>query len=207
MLAGDGYDFMAGADGNDLMFGGNGADVMAGEDGNDALLGEAGNDTLYGGAGNDLMDGGADMDTLYGEAGNDALQGYLAVDSADTGFRDSDVHDPDLLDGGEGNDTLLAGSGDTLTGGAGADMHVLGTWIDQDVTITDYVRGQDVIVLNYNAADTTPPVITLQQSGTTPADAEILIDGVVAAVVQGAHGTLTVTDVVLTPVADWITAA
>jgi hypothetical protein len=50
-------------------------------------------------------------------------------------------------------------------------------------------------------------VITLQQSGTTPADAEILIDGVVAAVVQGAHGTLTATDVVLTPVADWITAA
>ncbi|MCG7574464.1 hypothetical protein MHM39_12890 [Phaeobacter sp. CNT1-3] len=100
----------------------------------------------------------------------------------------------------------MAGSGDELRGGEGADMFALGTWINEEVLIRDYVRGQDVIVLNYNAADTTPPVVTLQEDPDAAGDAQILIDGDVVATVSGAFGTLTVGDVVVSAVDGWLDA-
>ena len=70
-----------------------GDDTLRGDEGNDTLRGNGGDDMLYGGEGNDNLDGGAGNDELYGEAGNDTLI-------------DSDLAGIDVLDGGEGVDTV-----------------------------------------------------------------------------------------------------
>lgn len=70
-----------------------GDDVLRGDAGNDTLRGNGGDDMLYGGEGNDDLDGGAGNDELYGEAGNDTLT-------------DSDLVGIDVLDGGDGVDTV-----------------------------------------------------------------------------------------------------
>jgi Ca2+-binding RTX toxin-like protein len=79
--------------------------------GNDILIGGNGMDELYGFGGNDRLTGNGNNDRLDGEAGSDQLQG------------------------GNGNDTLLgyatelaagANEVDTLTGGSGRDVFILG---------------------------------------------------------------------------------
>ena len=77
--------FYAGS-GNDSLTGGSGADVLVGNGGNDILVGGGGNDNLSGGDGNDQLSGGA---------GDDFLHNYT-----------SDVNPADMIDGGEGFDTL-----------------------------------------------------------------------------------------------------
>jgi hypothetical protein len=104
--------------------------TLAGGAGNDTITGDTGNDLLYGRAGNDQMSGGSGNDTLFGGQGNDTL---LGRDGNDVLIGD---RGNDLLLGGEGNDTLTGASPtstnfglgeiDTLTGGAGSDLFILG---------------------------------------------------------------------------------
>ena len=100
---------------NDNTIIGNGAD--------NELFGAGGNDRIEGGVGNDLLDGGLGDDWLIGGTGNDFLLDY-------NGYN--------ILDGGEGNDTiqgdgmLIGGSGDDqLTGGGNADVLFGGTGINR----------------------------------------------------------------------------
>lgn len=81
----------------------------------------------------------------------------------DTLFGDAGA---DLLDGGAGNDVLTGGDGgDTLTGGTGSDTFRFLARLDshpvnlirQDV-ITDFVRGQDRLFLDFDADETAPGV-------------------------------------------------
>ncbi|MDF3029625.1 MAG: HlyJ hemolysin-like protein [Moraxellaceae bacterium] len=103
---------------------------------------EFGADSLFGGSGDDYMFGMAGNDTLEGEAGNDYIVGdfyetalleiQIGTDAeghAIWGFDESTLvqavqfHGDDLLDGGEGNDTLVGLAGDdTLEGGVGDDI-------------------------------------------------------------------------------------
>lgn len=137
LLGGGGDDRLLGGVGHDVLRGGAGADEGFGGSGNDQLFGDGGNDLLYGGVGNDTLSGGASNDILRGEGGNDVLLG----------------------DGG--NDMLYGGAGrDTLTGGAGSDLFVFSTVKESPSTsardtITDLVRGVDVIDLAGIDADTT----------------------------------------------------
>jgi Ca2+-binding RTX toxin-like protein len=93
---------------------------------NDTISGLGGNDTLKGGFGNDQLFGGFGDDQLFGENGNDTLFGSSGRDLL-FGLGGNDV-----LSGGSGND-VLTGIGpffdnefDTLTGGIGADIFVIG---------------------------------------------------------------------------------
>jgi Ca2+-binding RTX toxin-like protein len=141
-------DVLHGGAGDDLAFGGPGSDNMMGGDGDDtlhgdyggpnpvtivesdvapeqaatirALLGKPGDDYVDGGQGNDVIsdvDGGQDI--LIGGDGADIL---LSEDPADSlaAFHN-------LLDGGEGNDSLISdnrsvGGHDTLLGAGGDDV-------------------------------------------------------------------------------------
>jgi Ca2+-binding RTX toxin-like protein len=151
IYGGEGNDWLYGDDGTDILYGYNGADFMSGGGGNDTLYGEndddilqgnAGNDVLNGGAGNDSVSGGEGDDNLIGSTGNDVLTGDAGNDVLEGG------DDADQLFGGAGNDTLSgsngndtldgagnsaeatssvgAGSIDTLIGGAGSDLFILG---------------------------------------------------------------------------------
>jgi Ca2+-binding RTX toxin-like protein len=79
--------WIQGGDGNDRFTGGAWDDVLVGNKGNDILTGGAGNDTLSGGDGNDQ---------LFGGAGDDFLHCYPIFD----------LNPNDLVDGGDGFDTL-----------------------------------------------------------------------------------------------------
>jgi Ca2+-binding RTX toxin-like protein len=78
------------------------ADVLSGLGGDDLLEGSAGSDTLYGDDGNDTLIGGTGSNSLYGGAGDDLLQ--IRVGSSDN-----------VLDGGDGFDTLWVRTSTTLT--------------------------------------------------------------------------------------------
>ncbi|MBZ8179768.1 calcium-binding protein [Oscillatoria salina] len=127
--------------GNDLdneIVGNDGNNLLQGILGNDTLSGGLGNDTLNGGTGDDSLEGGTGADSLVGASGFDSLFGG---DGSDTllGNRDDDYLEgglgSDSLEGGLGDDTLIGvdpstgfGSAeiDTLTGGKGSDVFVLG---------------------------------------------------------------------------------
>ena len=102
------------------------------------LLGGAGNDSLYGSIGNfgegrNLYDGGegndtirvfATLDTAQGGAGDDLIISSTVVALSSVGARSSfpGFAGRNLLDGGDGNDTIFAAFiTDTMIGGAGND--------------------------------------------------------------------------------------
>jgi|GEM_PF-816212 len=143
LLGNSGDDSLVGNTGNDVLDGGIGNDVLIGNVGNDTLLGAAGSDSLDGGLDNDSLNGGAgDGDSLVGGAGNDTLNGGAGVgdrltESADvslitltaktlSGIGADIVLGIEIavLSGGDGNNTINAGTfaGSTiLNGGAGND--------------------------------------------------------------------------------------
>ncbi|PKB19459.1 hemolysin type calcium-binding protein [Novosphingobium kunmingense] len=101
------------------------ADVQDGGNGDDLLNGDGSANTIHGFNGDDTIRGGSGNDTLYGDNGNDRLEGW------------------------SGDDVLVGGRGDdVLVGGAGRDQfdfsQVKSVGTD---TITDFVRGEDLLLL------------------------------------------------------------
>ncbi|WP_199245543.1 calcium-binding protein [[Phormidium] sp. ETS-05] len=121
-LIGSGTATLVGGAGDDSLDVGvnNNASLLGGE-GNDTLTARGTGSTLNGGAGNDTLTltpfgntslGVASSNTLLGGEGNDSLFALSAGG-------------PNYLDGGTGNDILVAGhSSDTLIGGGGNDLFV-----------------------------------------------------------------------------------
>lgn len=140
-LSGGGDDELDGGPGHDHLFGGGGRDTLLGGDGNDTVTVQGSGSTVDAGPGDDTVgidpdwpggfnriDGGDGHDVLGntgGTAGDDTLLGGEGDDRIEfAGIRN-------LVDGGAGNDTLVAGSdasGNRIVGGSGADLIVLGTW-------------------------------------------------------------------------------
>jgi Ca2+-binding RTX toxin-like protein len=113
---GTGDDSIDAGAGGDWLTGGLGIDTLRGGDGNDTLFGtgdainESGADLLDGGTGDDIISAGS-YDRAYGRDGNDELDAYFATDV--------------VLDGGDGNDVILAeeiGGNTRLLGGRGNDV-------------------------------------------------------------------------------------
>lgn len=154
-----GDDRFIGSAGDDVVFGGDGADFLQGEGGDDMLFGEDGDDILIGRQNADVLDGGAGDDivlmdgldgSVNGGSGTDTLvvQASLPVDidlaatefeivfgnGGDDRFDASGVSGVSVtLDGGGGDDVLIAGQGDdVLNGGAGNDSFVFGVSWGQD---------------------------------------------------------------------------
>jgi Ca2+-binding RTX toxin-like protein len=168
---GDGADWIEGAHGDDLLAGHNGDDLLYGGDGADALQGSAGQDVLYGGAGDDAIQGGLGNDTLIGNAGHDTLFGGWGNDvlnglSAEPGAEAEDQDAQDYLNGGGGDDLILAGQSDIVTSGSGDDRIVAGDWITKDraCVIMDYDAAQDSLLLIWDDSDATAqaPEVSVQ---------------------------------------------
>ncbi|HEX5373456.1 MAG TPA: calcium-binding protein [Aquabacterium sp.] len=101
-------DQLVGLVGNDRLNGGLGNDVLQGGDGNDVLWGERGQDSLYGGAGGDWID--AEATSRWGN-GTDYYGRELSGDLVG-----------DVVDAGADQDTVRAGSFDTVDAGTGDDL-------------------------------------------------------------------------------------
>ncbi len=128
--------------GNDLLSGNNGADTLQGGDGNDTLAGDDEADSLLGGDGIDTADFTNDTDldgmaidlslgTAITNTGTDTLIGIenvIANAGSDTITGDAQAN---LLDGGDGDDSILGADGDdTLLGGNGFDTLIGGSGAD-----------------------------------------------------------------------------
>ncbi|HEV7268762.1 MAG TPA: 5'-nucleotidase C-terminal domain-containing protein [Falsiroseomonas sp.] len=179
---GFGADTLAGASGDDTMTGGRWGDLYVVEDAGDLVVEEIGGgvDRVWttlssytltdhveqlelgtgalAGTGNgkanliigneldNILDGGLGWDVLEGGAGDDRLIGGIGSD---------------MLIGGEGADTLIGGrQADTMSGGEGDDIFLF-TWEADGLVatpdlITDFVRGEDRIALDFNADRTLP---------------------------------------------------
>jgi Ca2+-binding RTX toxin-like protein len=166
---GDDSDYLYGGADNDILDGWDGDDTLNGGAGSDTLLGDVGDDRLYGNDGDDYLYEEVDYvgesalggnDYLYGEAGNDTL---VSEDGDDTLYGGSGN---DILEGGKGSDDLDGyGWGtefDTLTGGAGTDTFVLGSYwwgayyVEDGAgyaTITDWEASIDYIEVYGSSSD------------------------------------------------------
>ncbi|WP_236503623.1 Ig-like domain-containing protein [Tychonema sp. BBK16] len=138
VYGGKGDDVLVGGSGDDLLLGDRGSDRICGGDGDDTIFGESAiglngePDSLCGGEGNDLMFGNGGFDELCGDRGNDTIYGGKGDDS---------------VAGGIGDDWLIGGLGkDTLQGGSGRDYFILTAGQGDDL-ITDFTKGEDLLVL------------------------------------------------------------
>lgn len=211
LVGGDGADWLDGGADDDTLHGQAGDDRLDGGEGDDALFGHHGNDTLHGGAGGDELQGGLGDDWLSGGDGDDALHGregddtLLGRDGSDTlmggdgddllsGLDDGDAPAVDYLNGHDGDDTLVVGRGDVATGGAGADLIMLGEWLQAPaggvdpgaVQLMDFDPAEDQIVILYDDSSAGAPQVELRASADDPDRTEILIDGVVVSLLATA---------------------
>ncbi len=180
-----GDDVIDGFGGADFIDGGAGDDILMGDAGNDILLGGDGDDTLHGGEGQDILDGGDGDDDLRGNTNIGIEQLYPAWSSAYVTY-DGEVSDSyfemldlleskafeeadfssDILYGGAGEDMLVAGIGDVMTGGDGSDDFILGPWLadasEADLSaepalITDFDPEEDSLVIVHDAETEAAP--------------------------------------------------
>jgi probable HAF family extracellular repeat protein len=89
------------------------------------------------------------------------------------------------LDGGNGNDVLIGGPNDTLSGEAGADTFVFNSSFGKE-TITDYAVSHDVLAFDSHLFSTDTASQVLSQTHDSSAGAVIAVD---------AHDTVTLTGV------------
>jgi Ca2+-binding RTX toxin-like protein len=209
LLGGDGDDTLRGNLGLDILVGGEGDDTLIGDRDDDWLQGDAGDDSLSGGNGDDTLIGGEGTDNLQGGNGDDALFSGNALAtplSTETEFTDarddfndglevtfpsdefsrnpSGDEDADILDGGDGDDSLFLALGDTGRGGSGADTFFVHT--DAGIgaaEITDFDPDEDVLAI-LKAADAPDPDLTTQDNG--DGTTTLLVDGEPAATVNSA---------------------
>jgi hypothetical protein len=108
--------------GADTLVLGAGDDTVAGGLGADTILGGGGADEIDGGDGDDSLDGGEGDDLILFRDGADTVHGGAGDDYIDDTIGTQHGAFANLLDGGEGADTIYGGGGgDTLIGGDGAD--------------------------------------------------------------------------------------
>ena len=135
-----GADIIDGDVGDDVIYGGTQIDTIRGGLGNDRIYGELGDDMLSGNEGDDVVEGGGGDDMIEGNAGNDSLYGDDGQDTISGGLGDDFLFAgsgiTNLLNGDEGNDTLVGSDdgtddpkptdttffGDRLNGGDGDDV-------------------------------------------------------------------------------------
>lgn len=173
VYGGSGNDTITGGHGSDIIYGGTGDDIINAGDidsvmnhtdetddtdpvptndmdyvrgggGNDTITGGDDADTLYGDAGDDYLDGGIDDDYLSGGAGADTI---IGGQGNDTLVSDND-DDIDILDAGEGDDTLFVGTNDIADAGEGDDT---ATVRGENATL-DMGDGDDFVTVTNDAA-------------------------------------------------------
>jgi Ca2+-binding RTX toxin-like protein len=161
------------------------------------LRGDAGDDALHGDLDDDTLHGGLGRDTLFGGWGNDVIVG-LVDDPATVIFDDLDSGD--FLNGGPGNDLILAGQGDLVDTGEGADTVMIGDWIagGDGAEILDFHSEEDRLIVFYDAQSGTAPNLSLEP-GTEDGTAQtLLLNGVAIATIASAPG-LTLDHIALLP--------
>ena len=179
-------DGLTGHNDDDILQGGAGHDTLNGSAGGDTLFGDSGDDAVMGGLGDDLLIGGRGQDALFGGWGNDTLDGTVDPDRQDA--RVNDIDEGDYLNGGGGDDVILAGINDTVTPGAGRDDVILGDWVSPDgiVDIRSFDIEDDSLLLVWDDSDAaaTAPKVAVEPDPEDLRSHLISMDGAIVAIVQ-----------------------
>lgn len=192
---------------DDLVTGSDEVDRIATHEGNDTIDAGAGYDYVFGGGGDDVITldggnavGGGGADTITGGDSGDYI--YAAGGDGEIAFVEyggvrgyDDDGAADVIDAGDGNDSITFSGSDTVTGGAGTDSF----FVDVDgvidsgsvAVLTDYESGEFVMLY----ADTTVGTVAVTDVN---GDAVVSVDGVDILVAEGAGGTLTESDITTT---------
>ncbi|MFM2390002.1 MAG: hypothetical protein RLZZ437_1557, partial [Pseudomonadota bacterium] len=86
-------------------------EIVNAADGADVINGAGGRDIMMGGGGNDSLSGSTGSDVLLGDFGRLEMSSNLVAQKVQTLFDGSSYNGTDNLDGGLGNDILIAGGG------------------------------------------------------------------------------------------------
>jgi Ca2+-binding RTX toxin-like protein len=185
LFGGEGADTLNGGEGNDLLDGEGGADLIFGDGGDDRLVianvTDGATDALYGGSGHDVIDGRDSWAPLYFDSGFSAsvvtisekenwtvvavaeeVEGIIGSAYDDQIYVQS-MTGPMSLDGGGGDDILVAGqASDLLHGGAGNDW--LRGW--QGADLLDGGDGEDTVMLSFGTSEGVDFTFQENSSGT-----------------------------------------
>lgn len=112
-IGGDGDDWISAGRNNDVLLGGTGTDKLFGAEGSDTLRGESGNDIIMG-------DSAGNIARYESDRLGEPIRSFYSVDHVDV--NDASLTYNDFIDGGDGDDTLIAELGnDLVMGGTGND--------------------------------------------------------------------------------------
>ena len=100
-----------------------------------------------------------------------------------------DLQSRDYLNGGGGDDLIVAGAGDVVTSGEGTDRIALGDWIGSGgaAQITDYHAQDDSLLFVWDdsaAAGAEPPLAILPDPD-LPGQSLVMLDDIIVARVAG----------------------
>ena len=113
------------------------------------------------------------MDSIFGGEGDDLLDGVEIEES----HQDNDARD--FLNGGRGDDTIIAGNEDFATGGEGADTIVAGHWINDGAAhFNDFDPAEDQVVVVFDDTSASEPSVDVQSPSSDSSGPTILLDGV-----------------------------
>ena len=189
----EGDDSLSGGSDDDIIRGNWGTDEIDGGVGSDAIEGGYHRDTITGGDGNDFLWGfEASQSVVDMHASTDAAK-FKKIGALGYGENpwESNANE---IDGGDGNDYLIGSGGDdtltggigddvifgeygrdTMTGGSGSDVFVFhGSWAytvganGDDDTITDFVSGEDQLLLSRPETPNSDPTSSYYQNPTDP---------------------------------------
>ena len=193
LIGHDGPDRINGYGGNDTISGRGGDDDLWGGNGQDLLRGGEDDDQLSGGIGDDTLIGGQGEDVLFGDLGNDRIDGTEQPATDTTGPQQTDnklLDERDYLNGGDGDDTLIAGASDVVTPGLGQDTIILDA-ANAGKTATSIIAfdsQHDSILITHDDKLQTPHDVRLRPHHSDPRMTEIVLDGAVLATMNTVTG-------------------
>lgn len=139
-----------------FLFGGSSDDRLVGSSSGELIAGGAGDDRMQGMGGDDTiaaMESGADVS--FGGRGDDQLVGFQEIDLGGGEYLLDEDHQTDSLYGGSGDDIILAGAGDVITGGSGTDQLVANwaTVYADPVEVLDFDPKKDQLFVHLSDFD------------------------------------------------------
>lgn len=213
LIGGGGTDLLMGETGDDRLSGVGGNDLLVGGTGHDTLMGGTGDDWLIGGEvvheGPSLVEEITDeVDALLesvglpnpaetlGETLGNTVGGALGLSLGDDDPSEEEEADlPELveddivdhLNGGSGDDVLIAGHADTLHGGQGADTFMLDIRTSgAPAQVVDFHQDDGLVLIHGD--DGPPAEVTVHASEENPNMFEITADGDLVATVSAPDG-------------------